>query len=191
MGHFRTTRDEQAKPFAPVSMRARQRFPSKVEQPPSPLRRRGGPSVRGVVLRCTELLDSAKIADYKPGTTRNNANLDYFPWKPPMSRPRRGRAARAGASSSAIRCAGIHVANRASRSAAASIRRTKRSGVQVDALTSMNSSPEIAIRRAASAGRYDLVVLGASLHVGDKKFLGPGTEALVRGIKIPIILVAQ
>jgi nucleotide-binding universal stress UspA family protein len=67
----------------------------------------------------------------------------------------------------------------------------KRSGVQVDALTSMNSSPEIAIRRAASAGRYDLVVLGASLHVGDKKFLGPGTEALVRGIKIPIILVVQ
>jgi Kef-type K+ transport system membrane component KefB/nucleotide-binding universal stress UspA family protein len=67
----------------------------------------------------------------------------------------------------------------------------KRSGVQVDVLTSVNSSPEIAIRRAALADRYDFVVLGASLHVGDKKFLGPGTEALVRGIKIPIILVAQ
>jgi Kef-type K+ transport system membrane component KefB/nucleotide-binding universal stress UspA family protein len=67
----------------------------------------------------------------------------------------------------------------------------KRSGVQVDALTSMNLSPEIAIQRAASAGRYDLVVLGASLHVGEKKFLGPGTEALVRGINIPIMLVAQ
>jgi hypothetical protein len=35
------------------------------------------------------------------------------------------------------------------------------------------------------------VVLGTSLHVGNKKFLGPGTEALVRGINIPMILVAQ
>ncbi len=67
----------------------------------------------------------------------------------------------------------------------------KRSGVQVEALTTMNSQPEIAIRRAASGGRYDLMVLGASLRLGDLKFLGPGSETLVRAISIPILLVAQ
>jgi Kef-type K+ transport system membrane component KefB/nucleotide-binding universal stress UspA family protein len=67
----------------------------------------------------------------------------------------------------------------------------KRSGVQVDTITSMNSSPEIAIRRVAGAGDYDLVILGASLRIGDNKFLGPGTEALVRAIDIPMLLVAQ
>jgi nucleotide-binding universal stress UspA family protein len=83
-------------------------------------------------------------------------------------------------------------ASRPGRSVLVDARRLgKRSGVRIDALTSMNSSPEIAIRRAASAGRYDLVVLGTSLHVGDKKFLSPGIEALVRAIRIPILLVAQ
>jgi nucleotide-binding universal stress UspA family protein len=67
----------------------------------------------------------------------------------------------------------------------------KRSGVHVDALTSTNTRPEIAIRRAASASRYDLVVLGASLRMGDKKFLGPRSAALVRAVKAPILLIAQ
>jgi hypothetical protein len=55
----------------------------------------------------------------------------------------------------------------------------------------MNTRPEIAIRRAASGGRYDLVVLGASLRMGDKKFLGPRSAALVRAVKAPILLIAQ
>ncbi len=34
-------------------------------------------------------------------------------------------------------------------------------------------------------------VLGASLRSGGHKFLGPGTEALVRSVKVPIVLVAE
>ena len=67
----------------------------------------------------------------------------------------------------------------------------KRSGVRIDALTRMNVPPDLAIRRAASAGRFDLVVLGAALRLGDKKFLGPGSEALVRALKAPVLLVVQ
>jgi Kef-type K+ transport system membrane component KefB/nucleotide-binding universal stress UspA family protein len=67
----------------------------------------------------------------------------------------------------------------------------KRSGVHVDAMTAVNARPEIAIRRAASAGQYDLVVLGASLRLGDRKFLGSRSAALVHAIGTPILLIAQ
>lgn len=67
----------------------------------------------------------------------------------------------------------------------------KRRGVLVDTRTSMNARPESAIRRAASAGGYDLVVLGSSLRLGDRRFLGPGSEALVRAIQIPVLLIAR
>ena len=67
----------------------------------------------------------------------------------------------------------------------------KRNGVHVDTLTNTNSRPAIAIQRAASASRFDLVVLGASLRLGDKKFLSPRSEALVRALKLPILLIAQ
>jgi Kef-type K+ transport system membrane component KefB/nucleotide-binding universal stress UspA family protein len=67
----------------------------------------------------------------------------------------------------------------------------KRNGIRVDALTSVNTRPEVAIKRAAVAGGYDLIVLGASLRQGDNKFLGPGSEELVRDLTLPILLVAQ
>ena len=67
----------------------------------------------------------------------------------------------------------------------------KRSGVHVEVLTAVHSKAEIAIRRASADGRYDLVVLGSSLHLGDKKYLGRRSAALVRGLKVPILLIAQ
>jgi nucleotide-binding universal stress UspA family protein len=67
----------------------------------------------------------------------------------------------------------------------------KRSGVHVATLTAVNSRPEIAIRRAASVGRYDLVVVGVSLRLGNKKVLGPRSAALVRAVGAPILLIAQ
>lgn len=66
----------------------------------------------------------------------------------------------------------------------------KRSGVSVKGLTATNAKPDPEIRRAARRGRYDLVVLGASLRRGDTKFLGPRTAALLRDIRTPILLVA-
>ena len=48
-----------------------------------------------------------------------------------------------------------------------------------------------ALRLESISGRYDLVVLGSSLHLGDKKYLGRRSAALVRGLKIPILLIAQ
>jgi Kef-type K+ transport system membrane component KefB/nucleotide-binding universal stress UspA family protein len=67
----------------------------------------------------------------------------------------------------------------------------KRSEVQVKALTAVDSRPEEAIRRAAAAGGYDLVILGSSLHVGGSKFLGRRSAALVRALRTPVLLVAQ
>jgi nucleotide-binding universal stress UspA family protein len=67
----------------------------------------------------------------------------------------------------------------------------KRSGVRVDVMTSVSSHPETAIRRVVLAGRYDLVVLGASLRLSDKKFLGPANQALVQAIRNPTLLVVQ
>ena len=67
----------------------------------------------------------------------------------------------------------------------------KRSSVRVEALTAVNPRPDMAIRRAILAGRYDLLVAGVSLRVGDKKFLGPRSLALVGAITVPSLLVAQ
>ena len=67
----------------------------------------------------------------------------------------------------------------------------KRSGVRIDAITEVNARPEVTIRRAASAGHYDLMVLGASLRLGDRKFLGSRSAALVQAIRTPILLIAQ
>ena len=67
----------------------------------------------------------------------------------------------------------------------------KRSSVVVETITRVNTSPEMAVQRAASSERFDLVVLGASLRLGQRKFLGPASEHLVRTIKTPILLIAQ
>jgi nucleotide-binding universal stress UspA family protein len=67
----------------------------------------------------------------------------------------------------------------------------KRNDIRVDAITGVNARPEVAIRRAVATGQYDLVVLGASLRQGNNKFLGPGSEELVRTLKLPILLVTQ
>ena len=67
----------------------------------------------------------------------------------------------------------------------------KRSGVVVQGLTATNARPEAAIRRAARAGRYDLVVIGTSLRQGNTKFLGSRSEALLRELRLPALLVAR
>jgi nucleotide-binding universal stress UspA family protein len=67
----------------------------------------------------------------------------------------------------------------------------KRSGVPVKGLVATNAKPDFEIRKAARRGRYDLVVLGASLRQGNTKFLGPRTAALLRDIRTPILLVAS
>ena len=66
----------------------------------------------------------------------------------------------------------------------------RRSNMQIDAVRSMSARPDVAIQRMVASGRFDLVVLGATLRTGDTKFLGSGTQALVRNIHIPLILVA-
>ncbi len=67
----------------------------------------------------------------------------------------------------------------------------KRSGVHVEAATARNSRPENAIRAAATARKYDLVVVGASLRRGETRFLGSRSAALVRAMKAPTLLIAQ
>jgi nucleotide-binding universal stress UspA family protein len=67
----------------------------------------------------------------------------------------------------------------------------KRSGVRVKRLTVTNSRPEVEIRRAARAARYDLVVLGTSLRQGEMRFLSPRSAALVRSLRTPLLLLAR
>jgi nucleotide-binding universal stress UspA family protein len=67
----------------------------------------------------------------------------------------------------------------------------RRSGVPVKGLTATNTQPEAEIRRAVARGRYDLIVLGASLRRGDSKFVGPRALALVRSLGVPVLLVVR
>jgi len=67
----------------------------------------------------------------------------------------------------------------------------KRSGVSVKGISVTNSRPEVEIRRAARAGRYDLVVVGTSLRQGETKFLSPRSSALVRSLRSPVLLIAR
>jgi nucleotide-binding universal stress UspA family protein len=67
----------------------------------------------------------------------------------------------------------------------------KRGGVPVEALTATNARPELAIRRVVASRKFDLIVLGVSLRLGERKFLGPGSAALVQAIKTPLLLIAQ
>jgi len=67
----------------------------------------------------------------------------------------------------------------------------KRSNVPVDVQTTTHSRPDLAIRRLAASAKFDLVVVGASLRVGERKFLGPRTAALVQALKAPVLLIAR
>ena len=67
----------------------------------------------------------------------------------------------------------------------------KRGGVPVQALTATNARPELAIRRVAASGKFDLIVVGVSLRLGERKFLGPRSAALVQAIRTPLLLIAQ
>ena len=67
----------------------------------------------------------------------------------------------------------------------------KRGGVPVNAITMINASPEAAIQRAIRTGGFDLVVIGTSLRQGSTKFLGPRSAALVRALRIPVLLIVR
>jgi Kef-type K+ transport system membrane component KefB/nucleotide-binding universal stress UspA family protein len=67
----------------------------------------------------------------------------------------------------------------------------KRSGVSVKGVTITDSRPEVAIQRAARAGRYDLIVVGTSLRQGEGRFLGPRSSALLRALQCPVLLVTK
>ena len=67
----------------------------------------------------------------------------------------------------------------------------KRSGVSVKGITVTNSRPEVEIRRATRATRYDLVVVGTSLRQGETKFLSPRSSALVLSLRSPVLLIAR
>jgi Kef-type K+ transport system membrane component KefB/nucleotide-binding universal stress UspA family protein len=67
----------------------------------------------------------------------------------------------------------------------------KRVGVPVRGMTATNIKPETEIRRALRGGRFDLVVLDASLHQGETKFLGPRTATLLHFLRTPALLIAR
>jgi nucleotide-binding universal stress UspA family protein len=66
----------------------------------------------------------------------------------------------------------------------------KRSGVPVKGLTATNQRPEAEILQATREQSYDLIVLGASLHQGGEKFIGPHSAVLLRALRMPILLIA-
>jgi nucleotide-binding universal stress UspA family protein len=70
-------------------------------------------------------------------------------------------------------------------------RLARRSDVPGELGTATHTRPELAIRRFAASREFDLVVLGASLRVGERKFLGPRSAALIEAVKAPLLLIAQ
>jgi hypothetical protein len=70
-------------------------------------------------------------------------------------------------------------------------RMARRSEVSVDIQTAIHSRPELAARRVAASAKFNLVVLGAALRVGEWKFLGPRTAFLVQSLRKPLLVVAQ
>jgi nucleotide-binding universal stress UspA family protein len=67
----------------------------------------------------------------------------------------------------------------------------KRSGVPVIGITLTHSRPEAAILRTVRLRRYALVVVGTSLRQAEAKFLGPRSAALLRALRIPVLLIAR
>lgn len=67
----------------------------------------------------------------------------------------------------------------------------RRSNVRVNGMTVTSARPEMAIRKVAREGHYDLVVIGATLRKGERKFLGPRTAALLRAVRKPVLLIAR
>jgi len=70
-------------------------------------------------------------------------------------------------------------------------RLARRSEVSVDIQTAIHSRPELATCRVAASAKFNLVVLGAALRVGERKFLGPRTASLVQSLRKPLLVVAQ
>jgi Kef-type K+ transport system membrane component KefB/nucleotide-binding universal stress UspA family protein len=66
-----------------------------------------------------------------------------------------------------------------------------RSEVPSRVQTAIQSRPEFAIHRIATSAKFNLVVLGAALRVGEQKFLGPRTAALVQAVKKPLLVIVQ
>ncbi|WP_395713744.1 cation:proton antiporter [Reyranella sp.] len=67
----------------------------------------------------------------------------------------------------------------------------KHSGVPVKGLTATHERFDVEIRHAVRRGRYDLVVLGASLRHGDARFVGPGVLGLVQSLHAPVLVIAR
>jgi nucleotide-binding universal stress UspA family protein len=65
------------------------------------------------------------------------------------------------------------------------------SDVPVDIQTTTHPRPEIAIASVAASGKFDILVLGASLRVGERKFLGPRSAALVQRIRARLLLIVH
>ena len=64
-------------------------------------------------------------------------------------------------------------------------------GVDVAPVEISNPHPNRVIRRMTSSSAFDLVVLGGELRRDGEKFLGPKTRALIRSVRIPILIVAS
>jgi Kef-type K+ transport system membrane component KefB/nucleotide-binding universal stress UspA family protein len=67
----------------------------------------------------------------------------------------------------------------------------KQVGVPVRGVSVVHPRPEVEIRRAAGSLRHDLVVIGTSLRQGETRFLSPRSSALVRSLRVPLLLVAR
>jgi Kef-type K+ transport system membrane component KefB/nucleotide-binding universal stress UspA family protein len=67
----------------------------------------------------------------------------------------------------------------------------KQIGVPVRGVSVVHPRPEVEIRRTARTLQHGLVVIGTSLRQGETRFLSPRSSALVRSLRVPLLLVAR
>ncbi|MGV8984729.1 MAG: cation:proton antiporter [Cypionkella sp.] len=67
----------------------------------------------------------------------------------------------------------------------------RRHGIAAVPVQVVNPHPHRVIRRMAASGRFDLVVLGATLRQDGEKLLGPRTRDLVRSLRAPLLLIVK
>jgi nucleotide-binding universal stress UspA family protein len=69
--------------------------------------------------------------------------------------------------------------------------RAKRAGVNISTVTLSSARPDKAILRMSNSERFDLVVVGIDLKIGEKWFVGPRSRALIRNVRAPLLLIVR
>jgi Kef-type K+ transport system membrane component KefB/nucleotide-binding universal stress UspA family protein len=69
--------------------------------------------------------------------------------------------------------------------------RAERAGVNISTVALSSARPNRAILRMSNNKRFDLMVVGIDLKIGEKWFVGPRSRALIRNVRSPLLLIVR